>query len=202
MFWIEASGFKRCKCAGRIVRVSGLMDEQKCIVEKQDEFVQLLSRHSQRIYEFILTLVTRQSDAEEIFQNTSLVLWKKFDSYDHSGNFRGWACRIAYLEVLELRRKGRRLQTFSEEALELLANNALAHSDDLSRRRTALEDCLEKLMPHDREMVEQRYYQRRAPKEIAVIKSCSVYSVYRALARVHTALLHCVQGRLSREEIR
>jgi RNA polymerase sigma-70 factor, ECF subfamily len=178
------------------------MEDPKCNEKKQDEFVQLLSRHSQRIYEFILTLVTRQSDAEEIFQNTSLVLWKKFDSYDQNGNFRGWACRIAYLEVLALRRTSRRLQTFSEEALELLANNALAHSDDLGRRRAALEDCLEKLMPHDREMVEQRYYQRRAPKEIAVIKSCSVYSVYRALARVHTALLNCVRSRLGREEVR
>jgi RNA polymerase sigma-70 factor, ECF subfamily len=178
------------------------MEESQSNEARQDEFVRLFSTHSQRIYEFILTLVTRQTDAEEVFQNTSLVLWKKFDTYDENGNFCGWACRIAYLELLELRRTGRRLQTFSEEALELLANSALEHSDDLGRRRAALEDCLEKLKPHDRNMVEQRYYQRRSPKEIAAMKSCSVYSVYRALARVHTTLLNCVQSRLLREETR
>jgi RNA polymerase sigma-70 factor (ECF subfamily) len=169
---------------------------------QHDEFLRLFSSHSQRIYEFILTLVMRQADAEEIFQDTSLILWKKFDSYDPEGNFRAWACRIAYLEVLQLRRTSRRLQTFSDEALALLAEKAIAHSDDLGRRQTALEECLEKLQPQDREMIEQRYYHRRAPKEIATLKTCSVYSVYRALARVHSALLNCVQIQLSREESR
>jgi RNA polymerase sigma-70 factor (ECF subfamily) len=86
--------------------------------------------------------------------------------------------------------------------LALLAEKAIAHSDDLGRRQTALEECLEKLPPQDREMIEQRYYHRRAPKEIATLKTCSVYSVYRALARVHSALLNCVQIQLSREESR
>jgi RNA polymerase sigma-70 factor (ECF subfamily) len=175
------------------------MEDAKSNELRHDEFLRLFSSHSQRIYEFILTLVMRQADAEEIFQDTSLILWKKFDSYDPAGNFRAWACRIAYLEVLELRRTSRRLQTFSDEALALLAEEAIVHSDDLGRRQLALEECLEKLQPPDREMIEQRYYHRRAPKEIAALRACSVYSVYRALARVHSALLNCVQTSLSRE---
>src|SRR4051812_42136554 len=163
------------------------MEEAKCDEAKHDEFLRLFSSHSQRIYEFILTLVMRQADAEEIFQDTSLILWKKFDSYDPEGNFRAWACRMAYLEVLQLRRSNRRLQTFSDEALALLAEKAIAHSDDLGQRQVALEECLEKLPPQDREMIEHRYYHRRVPKEIASLKSCSVYSVYRTLARVHSA---------------
>jgi RNA polymerase sigma-70 factor (ECF subfamily) len=131
-----------------------------------------------------------------------LILWKKFESYDPEGNFRAWACRMAYLEVLQLRRTSRRLQTFSDEALALLAEKAIAHSDDLGGRQAALEVCLEKLEPRDREMIEQRYYHRRAPKEMATLKSCSVYAIYRALARVHSALLNCVQNQLSREESR
>src|SRR5258708_29748885 len=114
------------------------------------KFLRLFSSNSKRIYEFILTLVMRQADAEETFEDTSLILWKKFDSYDPEGNFRAWACRIAYLEVLQLRRTSRRLQTFSDEALALLAEKAIAHSDDLGRRQTALEECLEKLQPQDR----------------------------------------------------
>jgi RNA polymerase sigma-70 factor (ECF subfamily) len=178
------------------------MEDTKSNEAKHDEFLRLFSSHSQRIYEFILTLVMRQADAEEIFQDTSLILWKKFDTYDPAGNFRAWACRIAYLEVLQLRRANRRLQTFSDEALALLAEKAIAHSDDSGRRQAALEECLEGLQPHDREMIEHRYYHRRAPKEIASLRDCSVYAVYRALARVHSALLNCVQIRLSREESR
>jgi RNA polymerase sigma-70 factor, ECF subfamily len=146
-----------------------------------------------------LTLVFRHADAEEIFQDTCLVLWKKFDSYNPEGSFYGWACQIAYLEVLQLRRKSQRLQIFSEEALSLLANQALTRADNLSSRQHALEDCLQRLGSDERTLIEQRYHERRSPKEIAGITSRSVYSVYRALARVHDALMNCVQMRMSHE---
>jgi RNA polymerase sigma-70 factor (ECF subfamily) len=176
------------------------MEDDKSLDAKHDEFLRLFSSHSQRIYEFILMLVLRRVDAEEIFQDTCLILWKKFDGYDPNGNFHAWACRIAYLEILQLRRTNRRLQTFSEEALSLLADKALAHSSNLGRRQQLLEECLEKLGSQDRELIEQRYYYRRTPKEIAGVKTRSVYSIYRALGRVHRSLFECVQNRLSREE--
>jgi RNA polymerase sigma-70 factor, ECF subfamily len=166
------------------------------------DFLRLFSAHSQRIYEFILTLVMRQVDAEEIFQTTSLILWEKFDTYDPDGNFRAWACRIAYLQVMNLRRATRRYLALSDEALAVLSDKALAHSEDLGHRHAALEACLERLAPQDREIIEQRYYHRRSPKELAMAKACSVHVVYRKLSRVHTALLECVQRRLSLEELR
>lgn len=177
------------------------MEDSTTADARHDEFLRLFSSHSQRIYEFILMLVLQQADAEEIFQETCLILWKKFASYDPAGSFRAWACKIAYLEVLQLRRTSRRLQTFSDEALALLADTALAHPDHVSRRQAALEACLEKLKPKDREMVEERYYHRRTAKEIAGFKSRSVYSIYRALSRIHLALLNCVQGQLAREGV-
>lgn len=166
---------------------------------QQDEFLRLFSRHSRRIYEFILTLVIRHADAEEIFQDTCLVLWKKFGSYDPQGSFYSWACRIAYLEILHLRRKNQRLHFLSEEVLASLADKALAHADNLNARQQALEECLEKLAPEDHRLIEQRYHQLRTPKEIAEHNARSVYSVYRGLARVHTSLMRCVQIRLAYE---
>ena len=170
--------------------------------DRQDEFLRLFSRYSRRIYEFILTLVMRHADADEIFQDTCLVLWKKFDSYDPQGTFYGWACRIAYLEILQLRRKSQRLQTVSDEALAVLADKALSQSDNLNARQQALEDCLQKLRAEDRTLIEQRYRQLRTPKEIATLGTVSVYSVYRALSRIHTALLTCVDRSLAREGAR
>jgi RNA polymerase sigma-70 factor, ECF subfamily len=170
--------------------------------DRQDEFLRLFSGYSRRFYEFILTLVMRHADADEIFQDTCLVLWKKFDSYDPQGSFYGWACRIAYLEVLQLRRKNQRFHTVSDEALAVLADKALSQADNLNARQQALEECLEKLTIADRALVEQRYRQRRSPKEIARLESHSVYSVYRALTRVHTALMNCVQRTLAREGLR
>jgi DNA-directed RNA polymerase specialized sigma24 family protein len=98
------------------------MDEATSSDARHDEFLRLFSCHSQRIYEFILTLVMRRADAEEIFQDTCLILWKKFDSYDPAGNFHAWACRIAYLDVLQLRRTNRRCRRLARKPWALLAD--------------------------------------------------------------------------------
>jgi RNA polymerase sigma-70 factor (ECF subfamily) len=169
--------------------------------DPQDEFLRLFSRYSRRIYEFILTLVMRHADADEIFQDTCLVLWKKFDTYDPQGTFYGWACRIAYLEILQLRRKSQRLHLVSDEALEVLADTAIGQADNLSARQHALEDCLQKLRAEDRALIDQRYRERHSPKEIAGLAAVSVYSVYRALARIHSSLMTCVQRNLAREVV-
>jgi RNA polymerase sigma-70 factor, ECF subfamily len=178
------------------------MHEARPAKPQQDEFVRLFSVHSQRIYEFILMLVIRRADADEIFQETCLVLWNKFDSYDPTGSFYAWACKIAYLKILALRRASRRLHLFSEEVLGVLADKALACADELGMRREALDECLERLSAADRELIEQRYYGRCTPKEIAAATSRSVYSVYRALCRIHNSLFECVENRLLKEEMR
>jgi RNA polymerase sigma-70 factor (ECF subfamily) len=35
------------------------------------------------------------NDTQDIFQQTSLVLWEKFDSFETGSNFAAWSCRAA-----------------------------------------------------------------------------------------------------------
>lgn len=179
---------------------ASFMEPDRPASDIQDEFLKLFSRYSRRIYEFILMLVMRHADADEVFQNTCLVLWKKFDQYDPEGSFYNWACRIAYFEVQQMRRKNQRFRTLSEDALSMVADTALASADRLGERQKALAECLQKLGDQDRELIEQRYHYRRLPKEIAEKKSRSVHAIYRALARIHAALFECVQRQLAIEE--
>lgn len=165
--------------------------------DKHDEFLRLFSRYSQRIYSFIFTLVMGHADADEIFQETCVVLWKKFDSYDEDGSFLSWACQIALLEVKQLRRRGHRLQVLTDEALAAIADHAVTQSGQYDIRQEALEHCLEKLAEEDYVLIEQRYRQQRTPKEIAALTSRSVHSVYRALTRIHNLLLGCVSSQLA-----
>src|SRR5215210_5538816 len=155
----------------------------------REEFARLFSRNARRIYGFIMTLVFNHHDAEEVFQNTNVILWNKFADFEPGSNFFAWASRIAYYEVLSLMKQKRRSRTFSDEALELLANEAIALSDNSAARFDALEDCLSKLADPDRELLQERYYRQRAPKQIAARQSRSVHSVYRALNRIHNTLL-------------
>jgi RNA polymerase sigma-70 factor (ECF subfamily) len=159
----------------------------------REEFARVFSRNARRIYGFIMTLVFNHHDAEEVFQNTNVVLWNKFADFQPGSNFFAWASKIAYYEVLSLMKQKRRSRTFSDEALELLATEAVALSDQSTERYEALEECLARLDPPDRELLQERYYYQRPPKQIAASQSKSVHAVYRALSRIHNLLLNCVQ---------
>jgi RNA polymerase sigma-70 factor (ECF subfamily) len=167
----------------------------------REEFARLFSRNARRLYGFIMTLVFSHHDAEEVFQNTSVVIWNKFAEFQPGSNFFAWASKVAYYEVLSFMKQRRRSRILSDDALDLLANAAITVSDDASNRQEALEDCLSRLNPADRDLVQARYYYQRPPKQIAAMQSRSVDSVYRALSRIHNLLLKCVQRNLAREEL-
>ncbi len=167
----------------------------------REEFALQFSRNARRIYGFVMTLVFNYHDAEEVFQNTSVVLWNKFADFEPGSDFFAWASHVAYYEVLNLMKQRRRSRTFSDEALEVLASEATAISDRSSERYEALEECLGRLAPTDRALLQERYFYQRPPKQIATMQSRSIHSVYRALNRIHALLLNCVQRNLSREEL-
>ncbi len=64
-----------------------------------DLFVAQLMEHRHRIYAFIAKQLVNPADAEDVFQKTSIVLWKKMQDFDTAGSFFHWACGIAFNEV-------------------------------------------------------------------------------------------------------
>lgn len=168
---------------------------------RHEEFVQLFSRDSWRLYRFILSAVLNHNDAEDILQNTSVVLWNKFDTFQPSTNFLAWACRIAEFEVFRYRRQKRsQSKLLSDETVQMLARHALTSASSADARQSALVHCLEKLGQQDRELIRLRYHDQMPTSEIAAQRSRSIYSIYRALGRIHAALLRCVQCALARED--
>jgi RNA polymerase sigma-70 factor (ECF subfamily) len=170
-------------------------DEQ--LQSKCDDFVALISRHSRRIYGYIRTMVLNVNDANDVFQNATLCMWKKFDEFTIGTNFFAWACRIARLEVLKFKEKQRPQLFFSEDVINLLAQQLIDNGNELGSREVALNDCVKKLSRPDRQMLELRYYKERKPKQIAVAQSRSVFSVYRSLSRIHDQLFRCIERALS-----
>jgi RNA polymerase sigma-70 factor, ECF subfamily len=166
----------------------------------REEFARLYSSHARRLYSFIMTLTFNHQDAEDVFQNTSVVLWNKLGDFVPGTNFFAWASRIAYFEALRLMKQQRRGPMLSDESLQLLANEAIAMSDRTSARIAALDDCLARLTAADREMIVDRYYHQQPPKQLAARRSRSLDSIYRALSRIHNSLLTCVQRSIAQEE--
>jgi RNA polymerase sigma-70 factor, ECF subfamily len=164
---------------------------------RYDEFIAEFSKNSRRLYGYIRSLVPDVNDANEAYQNASLVMWKKFDEFSPGTNFFSWGCQVSLFQVRKLRDAKKRGRMFSDEAIDALDAEFKSRGDDSSLRVDALSDCIQKLDPQERALIEQRYFQERKPQELAVELSRSVASVYRALARIHARLMACVQKALA-----
>jgi RNA polymerase sigma-70 factor, ECF subfamily len=171
--------------------MDNVQEESSCF--PQDAFIFEFARNSRRIYGYIRTLVPDRSDADDVYQNASLVMWRKFATFSPGTNFFSWGCQIALLEVRKLRERSSRTRLLSPEAIEALSAEFLARHDDAPERLEALSACIEKLAPRSRELIQQRYFHERKPAELASEMQRSLAAVYRALARAHTWLLDCIE---------
>lgn len=165
-----------------------------------DDFVSLFSRHQRRLFLYILTQVPHPVDAEEILQETSVVIWRKASQFQPGTNFFAWASQVANFEVMKYRsrRKRDKLQ-FSDEFLEQVASEAVTRADELEIRRSALMTCIEKLRPQDRELIQQRYAPGETGKNLAESMHRPANSVYQSLGRIRRALMECIQRQLAVE---
>jgi RNA polymerase sigma-70 factor (ECF subfamily) len=167
-------------------------------IDREERFLQLFVANERRIYAFILTLVPFWSDADDLLQETSAVLWRKLDEFHPGSDFVAWALQIARFEVLNYRRRQTRDRgLFSDQTTEALADQAAAWEGAGDDRRDALEMCLMKLNERDRELIRLRYEPGSTTQEVADRVGRSIKAVYKALNRIHEQLLLCIRKRLA-----
>jgi RNA polymerase sigma-70 factor, ECF subfamily len=165
-----------------------------------DEFVQLFTKWQRRLFLFILAQVPNLVEAEEILQETNLVIWRKSHTFRPGTNFYGWCCRIAVLEVFKHRERRRRSAVaLSDSFLESIALEARENVEVLEERRRALLACLSRLAPADRELIRQRYAPSETGKSLARKLGRPANSVYQSLSRIRRALMECVKRRMAAE---
>ena len=166
------------------------------------EFVQLFTRSQRQIYLFILSLVPNPVDAEEILQETNLVIWRKVAQFEAGTNFLAWAYQIASLEVLKYReRKHREKLQFSDEFIERVAAETVGISELLESRRQALLMCIGKLRSADRELIEERYSVGENGRSVARKLGRPSNSVYQSLGRIRRTLMECISRRMAAESL-
>jgi RNA polymerase sigma-70 factor (ECF subfamily) len=77
------------------IRVQPEFDMQQDSPDHYEEFVRFYTRSEPDIRAFVRSLMPTWTDADEVLQQTALVLWKKFDQFDTTGDavdFVKWAC--------------------------------------------------------------------------------------------------------------
>lgn len=166
------------------------------------EIVGLLVRHQRDLLRFILPLVGRLDDAEDLLQEASKAIWAKSGDYDSSRPFLPWARQFAMNEVLMYRRNRRKTAWLAGDAVEQLAARQ-AERDDLSEsRRIALRRCLQKLSPEERQLIGRRYESADGTlQDVASLTGRTANAVYKELGRIRRVLLECINRAMAAESI-
>jgi RNA polymerase sigma-70 factor (ECF subfamily) len=164
----------------------------------QEQFVRNLTNCQPSLYGYILSLLPNREDANDVLQDTNLVMWRRSNEYVEGANFTAWAYKIARYKVLALYRDRRRdRHVFDETLFNQLADDAERRVHDPESVAALLDDCVEELPSNQRQLVYDRYAVDGSVQDMAkkLGQSASVLSV--TLSRIRHSLMGCVQRKLS-----
>ena len=174
-----------------------MSDEQS----RKLEFAEYLRQHQSQLFGYIHSLLRNLSDADDLFQQTTLILWKKFADFDRRRSFLSWACGVARFEVANFLRARSRQQLYFTDELNLMLIEAQQElkQDELDLRREALARCSAKLRTSDRKLLDECYGDSAGVAAVAEREGRSPQSVHNSLRRIRRALFECIRRTLAQD---
>ena len=166
------------------------------------EYMSLLSMNYQRIYSYILILVANHNNADDIMQETSILMYEKFDSFEKGSDFLAWAKTIAKYKTLEfLRKQNRDKVVFNQEIVDLIDRDSQNHMKKHYEWLNALRKCVSLLPRLDRQLLHIRYHENTGVTVIAKRFGCSFQKIYRDIARINNSLILCIRRKIELDEL-
>ncbi|MES2660231.1 MAG: sigma-70 family RNA polymerase sigma factor [Verrucomicrobiota bacterium] len=168
------------------------IDENDHTAKVQGLFLQ----YQPAIRGFVLSMIPDFSVADDVVQETFLIVTKKAQSFEIGTSFAAWVKAIARFKALEAMR-ARRFETLSEQVLEALSTEPHEFAGDTDERIALLRGCITQLAPQARRSIDYRYQNEHMPPQIANLMGCTVQSVNVTLSRARAFLRECVQRKMA-----
>jgi RNA polymerase sigma-70 factor, ECF subfamily len=177
--------------------------QQSTDSRRAEEFTGLYSSCERRLYVYIVSLIGNPLDAHDVLQETSLILWQKFDQFRRGTHFLAWAREVARLRVLRYRRMhANNALLLQAKAIDALARHVDSDSDSPDRFfGEALVDCIKALHDGDRELIQLRYTSGASVQALAEKLGRSVNAVSHSLGRIRRLLRACVEDQARQKQV-
>ncbi|MDD2192305.1 MAG: sigma-70 family RNA polymerase sigma factor [Bacteroidales bacterium] len=163
--------------------------------DDKQAFEVLLSRHKNKVYNYILSLVKDKALADDIFQDThiKIVNTLRNGTYRDEGKYIQWVMRIAHNLVIDHFRRSQRFPTVrTDENFDIF--DVLGNSEESIEQkiiREQINDDVKKLirqLPEEqRKVLIMRHYSNMSFKDIAEKTDVSINT---ALGRMRYALIN------------
>lgn len=162
-------------------------------MNESDEFLQLLTESQGRLFAYLAAALGDADRANEVLQETNLVMWRKSDEFEMGSSFSAWSFRIASFQLMTHRqRQLREKLLFDQQLVEQIAQRAQQRSELYATRMKRLDGCISKLPDRYRDVITRRYHNGESLKEIAAELQQTPNSVGQLLFRVKKKLIDCV----------
>lgn len=164
----------------------------------QEPFWDLLLHVQQEVRLFIAVLSPSTELVEEILQSTFVRAYESIRKYEPRGLFLQWIKGIARnLLREELRARARHL-ALSGEKLESIVAEACLKDVDAAEPETGLQECIDRLAPHSRELLERRYAANLPLARLAQQFKKPADSIAVTLCRIRESLRQCLEAKGAR----
>ena len=155
----------------------------------------LITRHKQRVYNFIFSKVLNKDIAEDVFQDTfiKVINTLKRGKYNEEGKFLPWVMRIAHNLVIDHFRKCNRMPKFKNtdefDIFSVLGDGELNAEKQLIKEQilSDVRRVIDELPDDQKEVLLMRMYKDMSFKEIS---ECTGVSNNTALGRMRYALIN------------
>lgn len=167
-------------------------------MSKYEEFLNLFRTNEDRIFGFILTFLPNFARAEDILQETMIIMWRKFDEFQPGTNFAAWGIKIARYNLYKFHKNQQSgIVHFDSNAIEAISKE-VAETDTCKTNSyiDALLHCFEKLGIQSKQLMLLRYEQNFKVPEISRKIGRSIRDTYRMLSRVQHTLHECTSQTL------
>ncbi|MHC4995641.1 MAG: sigma-70 family RNA polymerase sigma factor [Planctomycetota bacterium] len=168
------------------------MEEKQ--VNQSEEFVQLMTEYQGRLYGYILSLMCNPDRANDVLQETNVVLWQKSGEFEMGTNFKAWSFRVAHFQVMAYRQRRLRDRiVFDDGMISEISGDAKEHDELFEARQKILSECMEKLSERHRDLIRKRYSRGASVKVIAEELKQTANSISQTLFRARKNLIDCVR---------
>lgn len=167
-------------------------------MSKYEEFLNLFRTSEDRIFGFILTFLPNFARAEDILQETMIIMWRKFDEFEPGTNFAAWGIKIARYNLYKFHESQQAgVVRFDSSAVEAISRQ-ISDTDFLKTNSyiDALLHCFEKLGGQSKQLMLLKYEQNFKVPEISQKIGRSIRDTYRMLSRIQHTLHECTSQTL------
>lgn len=164
--------------------------------DRNELFIKLLAEHERKLTRYVMSIMPSIADAEDILQESKLVMWREFSNFTEGTSFNAWARKIIFYRILYFRRtkaKEAERYVFSDAFYEVLDEEYEKGEEKREKNFAVLQKCINHLQEPHQKMVMLRYHQGESIEGLSDQIGRTVAACYKTLSRIRLNLRKCMQ---------